>query len=248
MALYIIGLGLLDEKDITLKGLEAVQSCDKVYLESYTSRLACPVEDMESLYGKRIITADREIVESEGDSIVDEAKDKNVSFLVIGDPFCATTHNDLILRAKEKNVEVKVIHNASVINAVGETGLDLYKFGRITSIPFDNEHVFSPVEVINSNLEHGLSTLVLLDLDPKNNLYMTVSEALDFLQKKGLDKNIFCVGCAGIGSGNPEIFLGKLSEVRKKNFSLFPQCVVVPGKMHFMEEEILNRFKEAFSS
>lgn len=38
--LYIIGLGLGDEKDITLRGLEAVRKCDKVYIEAYTSLLS----------------------------------------------------------------------------------------------------------------------------------------------------------------------------------------------------------------
>lgn len=37
--LYIIGLGLNDEKDITVKGLEAIQKCDAVFLEAYTSIL-----------------------------------------------------------------------------------------------------------------------------------------------------------------------------------------------------------------
>lgn len=38
--LYIIGLGLGDEQDITLKGLEAVKKCSKVYMEAYTSLLS----------------------------------------------------------------------------------------------------------------------------------------------------------------------------------------------------------------
>jgi len=37
--LFIIGLGLCDEKDITVKGLEAVKSCERLYLEAYTSIL-----------------------------------------------------------------------------------------------------------------------------------------------------------------------------------------------------------------
>jgi diphthine synthase len=37
--LYIIGLGLGDEQDITLRGLEAVKSCDILFLEAYTSIL-----------------------------------------------------------------------------------------------------------------------------------------------------------------------------------------------------------------
>lgn len=38
--LYIIGLGLGDERDITLRGLEAVRNCRNVYMEAYTSLLS----------------------------------------------------------------------------------------------------------------------------------------------------------------------------------------------------------------
>ncbi|XP_053104211.1 diphthine methyl ester synthase isoform X2 [Hemicordylus capensis] len=37
--LYLIGLGLGDAKDITVKGLEIVKQCSRVYLEAYTSIL-----------------------------------------------------------------------------------------------------------------------------------------------------------------------------------------------------------------
>ena len=49
MTLYFIGLGLNNEKDITLKGLEAVKKCDSVYLENYTSVLQCSKEKLEKL-------------------------------------------------------------------------------------------------------------------------------------------------------------------------------------------------------
>lgn len=38
---YIIGLGLGDAKDVTVKGLEIIKKCERVYLESYTSILTC---------------------------------------------------------------------------------------------------------------------------------------------------------------------------------------------------------------
>jgi diphthamide biosynthesis methyltransferase len=44
--LYVIGLGLSDEKDITVKGLEAVKRCERVYLESYTSILMISKEKL----------------------------------------------------------------------------------------------------------------------------------------------------------------------------------------------------------
>ena len=37
--LYLIGLGLGDEKDISVKGLEAVRGCKRIYLDAYTSIL-----------------------------------------------------------------------------------------------------------------------------------------------------------------------------------------------------------------
>ena len=51
-------------------------------------------------------------------------------------PCSATTHSDLLLRAKEMNIEVGVVHNASIMNAISCCGLQLYRFGEAVSIPF----------------------------------------------------------------------------------------------------------------
>jgi diphthine methyl ester synthase len=37
--LFVVGLGLGDAKDITVKGLEAVRRADRIILEAYTSIL-----------------------------------------------------------------------------------------------------------------------------------------------------------------------------------------------------------------
>lgn len=37
--LYLVGLGLADETDISVKGLEVVKVAQRVYLEAYTSIL-----------------------------------------------------------------------------------------------------------------------------------------------------------------------------------------------------------------
>jgi diphthine methyl ester synthase len=88
-------------------------------------------EEMEGLYGKKIEIADRELVESRAEVILEDAESANVAFCVVGDPFGATTHTDLQLRAREKGIEVKIIHNASIMNAVGACGLQLYRFGQV---------------------------------------------------------------------------------------------------------------------
>ena len=73
--LYFIGLGLGDAKDITVKGLEVVKSAKKVFLEHYTSILSCGKADLEEFYGRNdLILADRDLVESGADEILEDAK------------------------------------------------------------------------------------------------------------------------------------------------------------------------------
>lgn len=44
--LYVVGLGLSDETDITVKGLEAVKNSERIYLEAYTSILTVGKEKL----------------------------------------------------------------------------------------------------------------------------------------------------------------------------------------------------------
>ncbi|KAF6142926.1 hypothetical protein GIB67_003882 [Kingdonia uniflora] len=172
--MYIIGLGLGDERDITVRGLEAVKKCDKVYIEAYTSLLSFGISSnglstLEEFYGRPIILADREMVEERADDILLEARESSVAFLVVGDPFGATTHTDLVVRAKKLGLEVNVIHNASVMNAVGVCGLQLYRYGETVSLTFftDTWRPDSFYEKIQQNRFLGLHTLCLLDIRVK---------------------------------------------------------------------------------
>lgn len=110
--------------------------------------------------------ADRELVEQGADEILNLAKETNVAFLVVGDPFGATTHTDLVLRARSLEIPFQVIHNASILNAVGACGLQLYSFGETVSIPFWTE-TWKPnsfFEKISENKKRGLHTLCLLGI------------------------------------------------------------------------------------
>jgi diphthine synthase len=66
----MIGLGLSDEKDITVKGLEAVHASKFVYLEMYTAILMISTERLSEYYGKDVVVADREFVESGCDNMI----------------------------------------------------------------------------------------------------------------------------------------------------------------------------------
>jgi diphthine methyl ester synthase len=174
MVLFLVGLGLGDEKDITVRGLETVRKCSKIFLEHYTSVLGVDKEKLEAFYGKAIILADRFMVESSAETIYESAVHEDVALLVVGDPLCATTHTDMMIRAREVGAMVEVIHNASVMAAVASCGLQLYQFGQTVSVPFfDGEwRPDSWYDKCEYNAGGGrnvgkMHTLVLLDIKVK---------------------------------------------------------------------------------
>ncbi len=246
----MIGLGL-SSKSLTLSGLESIKSSDLVFLENYTSRLIdFDLQKLKDLVGKDIILADRELVEVNSDKILEQAKEKNVSFLVVGDVFSATTHSALFLDAKKRGINVVVINNASVLTAVGLTGLSLYRFGRVTTLVFPQANYFptSPYEAIAFNLKNNLHSLVLLDI--KNDKLMTINEGLDLLLKleDKMKENVIypdtkVVGCARLGSEDCIIKYGELSKLKEFDFGKTPHCIVIPAKTHFIEEEMLSLYK-----
>merc|ERR1711939_1140254 len=127
------------------------------------------LEHLEELYGKSIVVADRDMVETQSDEILRNADTEDVAFLVVGDPFGATTHADLVVRAVELNIPYTVIHNASIMNAAGACGLALYNFGQTISIPFftDSWRPSSWLGRIEDNAKLDLHTLCLLDIKVK---------------------------------------------------------------------------------
>ena len=175
MVLYIVGLGLGDETDVTVKGRAAIARCGRVWLEAYTSLLpGVSPAALAAAFGRPVELAHRETVESDAEAILAPARaaldapdgEGHVAFLVVGDPFGATTHTDLFLRARRAGVEVVVVHNASIMNAVGACGLQLYAFGQTVSIPFFRRdwRPDSWYERLAHNAAGGLHSLLLLDI------------------------------------------------------------------------------------
>ena len=249
--LSLIGLGLWDVKDISVKGLERVKASDIVYLETYTSFFGASVEDLERFFGKKLMRADRALIEQNPEALLAESRRKNVVLLIYGDPLCATTHVDLLARAHADGITTEILQNASVLTAVTRTGLQLYKFGKTGSIPFSqgDYRPETPYLVLKENLLIGAHTLFLLDLHPDEQKFMTVSEGLRELQRmeikqgKGLIKDsTLVIGCARLGAPDELIRAGTVREIAKTEFSKPPQCIIIPGKMHFVEEEWVKKW------
>jgi diphthine synthase len=247
--IVFIGLGLYDERDISLKGLEEAKGCDVLFAEFYTAKLSgTSVPELERMVGKSIDVLDREQFEK-GDVIIQAAMDGKVGVLVAGDPMSATTHVSLRLRAKEERIKTRIIPGASIVtSAPGLCGLHIYKFGKIASLPFPQEGYFptSPYDIITENQKKGMHTLVLLDIDKDNEKYMGGGEAMSLLMKMEEEKGagvikedtLVCV-LARVGSEDPLYRAGFLKDLVKEDFGEGLHCLIIPGKLHFMEAEAL---------
>ncbi|KAL6780002.1 hypothetical protein ACKKBG_A14620 [Auxenochlorella protothecoides x Auxenochlorella symbiontica] len=267
MVLYFVGLGLADEKDITVKGLEAVRKSERVYLEAYTSVLLVPKEQLEEFYGRPVIIADREMVEMEADTILQGAQTSDVSFLVVGDPYGATTHTDLELRARAAGITVKTIHNASIMNAIGAAGLQLYRYGEAISIVFFTEtwRPDSFYDRIAANKKLGLHTLCLLDIKVKEPSlealcrgkkiyepprFMTINTAVEQLLEIEANRGegactpeSKAVGVARIGADSQQIVAGTLAELVEVDFGAPLHSLILAGDMHHIELEAWERHR-----
>jgi len=227
--IYLIGIGI-NKENITLGALESAKKCDELYLESYTS-IGLGREELEKIFNKKIKKVNREFVENYD---VSKAKDKNIGFFVYGDIFSATTHISLLLDCKKNKIDIKLINGISILTLIGNTGLNLYNFGKIISVSFHDADLIKPLKN-NGNLH----TLFLLDLDPENNKFVSINESVGRLLKQGM-KNKLCVGVEKLGFKDERIVVKNAEELLKIKFDKFPQCLIVPGKLHFVEEEVLN--------
>lgn len=249
--LIFVGLGLHDERDISLRGLEEMRDADTVFAEFYTSLMpGLSVRRLEELVGREVIAVSRRALEEEeGREILREARRGKTAFLVPGDPLIATTHVDLRIRAERAGIRTRVIHGASIISAVvGLSGLQNYKYGRSVTIPFSEEGFVSetPYGVIVENRERGLHTLCFLDIRAEEERYMTVKEGLEALleveKKRGrgvVTRESLVVGVARAGSGDATVKAGYVGELLDYEFGAPPHTLVFPGRLHFMEAEVL---------
>ncbi|MCP9261388.1 DPH5 [Dirofilaria immitis] len=242
-----IGLGLGDVDDITVKGMAIVQKCSRVYLETYTSIMSFGLdkEKLKKFFGREIEEADRTTIELDSNSMLNEACDLDVCLLVVGDPLGATTHADLVLTARKAGVNVEIIHNASIISAIGCCGLQ-----------------------IAENKKRGLHTLCLLDIRTKEQSvenmmkgrkqflppkYMACSEAakqlleiVNRIAKEGMEPaytpSTECVGLARIGWSDQKIVFCSLKALCDVDMGPPLHSLVIPGDLHPIELDFLKTF------
>jgi diphthine synthase len=248
--LTFIGMGLYDEKDISIKGYEKVKEADEVYIEFYTSKLVGTTrERLEEFFGREIVELRREDLEDRSRELVEKARHKDIVLLIPGDVAVATTHSSIMLEARQKGVDIQLIHGASIVSAVcGLTGLHNYRFGKSATVayPYGKTVSRTPIRVILDNWSINAHTLLYLDLHPEP---MTIAKAVEILKKADDDKMLkdaYAVGLARAGSEKPVVRCDRLYELPEHDFGdpLYIM-VVLAKKLHITEYEFLSAFANA---
>jgi len=263
--LTFIGLGLYDERSITVAGQEALRDADRAYAEFYTSRLiGTSVGTLESTHGIEIEIRDRAGVEQHPEDILEAAETEDVAFLTAGDTMISTTHVDLRLRAHERGIETRVIHGVTAQTATSAlTGLQNYRFGKATTLPFPYAHgadglPSSVTNTIDDNRADGLHTVVYLDIKvEKGNVstrktnqtgngrsaaddrekYMTADVAASLLAEEYPD--LVGVVVARAGSPDPLVEAGTMTDLADGAFGDPLHLLVIPGECHLLEADAL---------
>lgn len=238
MVLHLIGLGL-NQRSISKEGLEAVAKCKKVYLENYTVEFPYTPKQLEEIIGKKVILADRAKVEDL--SIVDESKKLNVALLVYGSPLTATTHITLIDECRASGIKYKIYYNGSIFDAVAETGLQIYKFGKVASMPTWQKS-FEPtsfMKLVKRNQEDEAHSLILIDIGLP--FHKALKQLKVAAKEHKIDLSKFCV-CQRMGTSDRKILYRDLAEMEGYDGVQAPYCIIIPGKMHFVEKSVLESF------
>lgn len=234
--LALVGVGLRDG-DVSVAGAEFVKKAAFVLAERYTS----PVDDTIFELGVEVELLERADLEERAADIIELARANDVAILVPGDPLVATTHVSILLEAEKAKVPVEVFHASSVLTAVAETGLQCYKFGRTVSLPWEAKE--SAYQYVKDNLSLGLHTLVLLDVSPAMKVTDAVRKLWELEELRGegfFAGNTPLLACSQLGTPQRKMVYARMDKL--SDFGAPPYCLIVPGELHFLEEEALRRW------
>ena len=222
--LYLVGLGVWNEKDISLRGIEVCKKADSVYCELYTAYWGGNLKKLGKLIGKGIIELERKDVEEKSYKILEGAKSKDIVLLVPGDPLVATTHVHLILEAKKANILIEIVHSSSIYTSISRTGLQIYKFGRTGTVitPKKGYESRGFYDLVKENQKHGLHTLLLLDRDMSTKKGLEILKGIESGKGRKILRN--AVLCSKLGSKHERIVYGKIDDLL--NMDLAPPAVI----------------------
>jgi len=246
--LWFVGLGISGVDSISVSTQKLLKQADIVYMEQFTSPISkSDIAKIKKLAKSKLKIAKRWMVE-DGTEILKNAKKKKVVLLAYGDPYIATTHIELRVRAIQEKIKTQTVHAASSLTSlVGEAGLHYYKIGKIVTIMRELKSMTTPYYVIYKNLIEGNHTLLLLEYNQDAEFFLEPKNALNALletekeqKRKVIHPSTFVIVASRIGFKNQEITSGKISTMKKIDFGKPPHTIIIPGKLHFTESDAIK--------
>ncbi len=246
--LWFVGLGISGTDSISIATQKLLKQADIVYFEQFTS----PISKNDTAKIKKIVKSKLKIAKrwmvEDGTEILKNAKKKKVILLAYGDPYIATTHIELRVRAMQEKIKTQTVHAASSLTSmVGEAGLQYYKIGKIVTIMSDMKTMTTPYYVIYKNLIDGSHTVLLLEYNQDSKFFLEPNQAFNALleiekeQKRNvIQSSMFVIVASRIGFKNQSIISGKISTLSKIDFGKPPHTIIIPGKLHFTESDAIK--------
>ncbi len=247
--LWFVGLGISGADGISSSALEILKTADVTFLENFTSPIGKnELSKIKKFVKGKFKIAPRWMVE-DGKTILSEAKKKNVVLLSYGDPYIATTHIELRTRAESEKIKTKTIHAASAITSlIGECGLHYYKIGHPVTI-MKEQSLTTVYYTIYENLLKGNHSILILEYNSDINFFLEPKEAFSNLllaeKEQGrnlVDESTFAIVASRVGAKNQNIIAGKISSLADKDFGKPPHTIILPGRLHFTEQDALKVF------
>ncbi|MBI5697367.1 MAG: diphthine synthase [Thaumarchaeota archaeon] len=245
--LWFVGLGIGGSDALSDKARKIISGCDIVYFEQFTSPIKTDdTKKLESITKGTFKLAPRWLVE-DGKEILDSAKNSQVVLLSYGDPYIATTHIELRVRAISDGIKTDTIHASSAVTSlIGECGLHFYKVGKTVTI-MSGIPSATAYYTIFENLKLGNHTIVLLEYNQNKNFFLDPKDAITSLldQEKEQVRKVFSGDTYGIvasriGQDDQKIIAGKFSSLHTTDFGEAPHTIIIPGMMHFTESDALK--------
>ncbi|MEM0133768.1 MAG: diphthine synthase [Thermoplasmatales archaeon] len=236
-----VSAGFNPPLSLTLEEIDFLENSRLILVDTYTSP-----NYLREFKGKELTFVDRRKLE-DFEWIFKEVG--NVSIVIPGDSFSATTHFAIYQGAVRERIPVKIFHNSSIFpTAATRLGLHLYKIGSPVSLPrFEAKfRPISPYEKIRENFNRGLHTILLLDTQPP----MELKEALEELlwmenELKGgileTGGEVGVVSC--LGTSEESIAYGRIKDLMEWRKGKIPFTIVIPSDLHFQEKESLDLFR-----
>lgn len=253
--LWLVGLGIEGAAGMSMKGRKTLETCKYIYIERFTGFLSDEIlKELKTIYllGDHVVNVVERWFVEDGRDILEKASNNEVALISYGDPLIATTCIELFIRANKRSIRVEVIHSASGITSlIGESGLQIYKFGRISTIMSEPQSAISVYNTIMDNLLLGNHSLVLSEydkteeskppffLDPTKAMKMLLDEE-DNQRGQAFTEETYLLVASRIGRSDKKIISGQARSLLKISYGTGPHSLIVPGRLHFVEREAIS--------